>query len=199
MSHQILQRPALVLNRNWQPIHIATVARVLIMVYRGTARVVDPADYQMYDWKDWSRLQPAAEDLFVRTVNSRLRIPEVVVLAYYDGLPNANVPFSRRNIYKRDRHTCQYCGAQPPMDELTIDHVIPRSHGGTSTWENCVLACLDCNKRKADRTPAQAGMRLRRVPQRPAWRPFYSWCSKPIESWQRFLGEAYWNITLENE
>lgn len=199
MSRGVLQRPTLVLNRNWQPIHVATVARALIMLYSGTARVVDPADYQIYNWEDWSRLRPRDGDRSVRTVRYQLRVPEVVVLACYDGMPGATVPFSRRNIYKRDRFTCQYCGAQPPMDDLTIDHVVPRSHGGTSTWENCVLACFSCNKRKADRTPMQAGMHLRHPPKRPSWRPFYTWCSKPIKSWERFLGEAYWNITLRND
>ena len=87
----------------------------------------------------------------------RLRVPEVIVLAEYDRLPTAAVTFSRRNIFKRDHWTCQYCGAQPGSEELTIDHVLPRSQGGISTWENCVLACVACNKRKADRTPEQAG------------------------------------------
>jgi 5-methylcytosine-specific restriction endonuclease McrA len=199
MTQLILQRPALVLNRNWQPIQVATVARALIMLYSGTVRVVDPADYQTYDWGDWSRLRPGEGEGCIRTVRFRLRVPEVVVLARYGGLPGNAVPFSRRNIYKRDRCTCQYCGAQPPMDELTIDHVVPRSRGGMSSWDNCVLACFHCNKRKADRLPKEAGMRLRHAPKQPAWRPLYSWYSKPIKSWERFLGEAYWNVTLRND
>ena len=77
----------------------------------------------------------------------------MITLTEYDRVPANAVTFSRRNIYKRDRYTCQYCGVQPGSEELTIDHVLPRSRGGTSTWENCVLACLECNKRKADRTP----------------------------------------------
>ena len=164
---QVLRRPTLVLNRNWQPIHVATVARALIMLYGGTVRVVDPQDYQTYDWSDWSRLRPQEDEHFVRTVSYRLRVPEVVVLASYDGIPGTTVPFSRRNIYKRDRYSCQYCGAQPDVEDLTIDHVIPRAQGGVSSWENCVLACYDCNRLKADRTPHQAKMRLRHTPQTP--------------------------------
>ena len=76
-------------------------------------------------------------------------------------MPAAAVTFSRRNIFKRDRYVCQYCGSQPGSEELTIDHVVPRSQGGVSSWTNCVLACMTCNKRKADRTPEQAGMMLR--------------------------------------
>ncbi len=199
MSLRIVQRPTLVLNRNWQPIHVATVARAIIMLYTGTVRVVDPRDYQTYDWEDWSRQRPIDDEYCVRSVTRRLRVPEVVVLAHYDGVPGTSVPFSRRNIYKRDRYTCQYCGSQPAIEDLTIDHVVPRAQGGVSTWENCVLACFECNRSKADHTPAQAGMRLRHAPQRPVWRPFYSWHAQPVKSWARFLGEAYWNITLQND
>ena len=97
----------------------------------------------------------------------------MLALARYDRLPTQAVAFSRRNIFKRDRFTCQFCGRQPGSEELTIDHVVPRSRGGTSTWENCVLACVPCNARKANRTPEQAGMKLRRAPVRPAWKPLY--------------------------
>ena len=91
----------------------------------------------------------------------RLRVPEVVALSGYDRTAGGPVTFSRRNIFKRDHYTCQYCGAQPGSEELTLDHVVPRSQGGVSSWENCVLACMACNKRKADRTPEQARMHLR--------------------------------------
>ncbi|NQT11974.1 MAG: HNH endonuclease, partial [Planctomycetes bacterium] len=115
----------------------------------------------------------------------------------YDRLPTAAVTFSRRNIFKRDRFTCQYCGAQPGSEELTLDHVVPRSQGGESRWDNCVLACLACNKRKADRTPEQARMRLRHKPVRPKWNPLYALRDVRIESWSKFVSEAYWNVALE--
>ena len=86
---------------------------------------------------------------------------------------------------------------RPGGEELTIDHVIPRSQGGTSTWENCVLACIGCNKHKADRTPHQAGMRLRKVPVRPTWKPIYGARQRRIESWSKFISETYWNVRLE--
>ena len=105
--------------------------------------------------------------------------------------------FSRRNIFKRDRFTCQYCGVQPGSEELTLDHVIPRAQGGESRWENCVLACLTCNKRKADRTPQQAGIRLKHEPVKPTWNPLYTAHELRIESWSKFVSEAYWNVELE--
>lgn len=193
-----LTRPTLVLNRNWQPVGVATVARSLIQVYSGAARVVDPADYRQYTWEDWSQLRPAEGESFVQTLRSRLRVPEVVTLVHYDRVPASSVTFSRRNIFKRDRYTCQYCGAQPGSEELTIDHVLPRSRGGPSSWDNCVLACLTCNKRKADRTPAEAGVRLARQPVRPHWKPLYAEHSTRIASWSKFLNEAYWSVELQS-
>ena len=117
----------------------------------------------------------------------RLPVPEIIILAHYDRLPNTAVTFSRRNVAKRDHYVCQYCGLQPGAESITIDHILPRSQGGTSTWTNCVAACIRCNARKADRTPEQAGMRLRRRPVRPEWKPFYAAQGVRIESWARFL------------
>lgn len=198
MVAKVLERPTLVLNRNWQAVNVATVARALVLLWNESARVVDPQDFRLYDWADWSALRPCDGELFIQAIRQRLRLPEVIVLAGYDRLPSAAVSFSRRNIFKRDHYTCQYCGDQPGGEELSIDHVVPRSQGGTSTWENCVLACVACNKRKADRTPQQAGMKLRHRPVRPTWKPLYARHTVRIESWSKFVSEAYWNVALES-
>ena len=197
MAAEVLQRPILVLNRNWQPVGVSTVARSLVKVWNDTARIVDPADYRQYTWMDWSALSPHDGAPFIQTSRSRLRVPEVVTLTHYDRLPVNAVTFSRRNVFKRDRFTCQYCGRQPGADELTIDHVMPRAQGGVSSWDNCVLACVDCNTRKADRTPQQAGLKLQCVPSRPRWKPFDASADVRINSWSRFVSEAYWNAELE--
>jgi 5-methylcytosine-specific restriction endonuclease McrA len=185
------------LNRNWQPVNVATVARALVLLWNESARVVDPEDFQLYTWADWSKLKPRVDEPSIRAVRFRLRVPEVVALNGYDRLPVAHVTFSRRNIFKRDHYTCQYCGAQPGSEELTLDHVLPRAQGGVSSWENCVLSCVACNKGKADRTPEQARMKLRKQPIRPAWKPLYADHEVRIESWSKFVSEAYWNVTLE--
>ena len=194
----VLTRPTLVLNRNWQPVGVSPVARSLVMLWNDTARVVDPEDYQLYTWADWSELPVEDGELFVKTVNSRLRVPEVISLTNYDRVPTNSVAFSRRNIFKRDRFTCQYCGKQPGSSELTIDHVLPRSQGGGTSWENCVLACVRCNTFKADRTPKQAGLTLAAEPVRPKWKPVYASRGGRIDSWSRFLSEAYWESELES-
>ncbi len=197
MTAKILQRPTLVLNRNWQAVNVATVARALVLLWNESARVVDPTDYQTFDWNDWSKLRPRDGDAFVQAIRFRVRIPEVVTLTEYDRLPTASVTFSRRNIFKRDKFVCQYCSDQPGTEALTIDHVIPRAQGGESRWDNCVLACIDCNHRKADRTPKQAGMKLRREPVQPIWKPLYAANDVRIESWSKFVSEAYWEVALE--
>jgi len=197
MVSAVLDRPTLVLNRSWQPVGVAPVSRSLVLLWNDNARVVDPQDYRLYTWADWAELIPQKDEPFIQGVRLRLRVPEVVALTKYDRIPANAVTFSRRNIYKRDRYTCQYCGAQPGTEELTLDHVIPRSQGGISTWENCVLACIGCNKRKVDRTPEQAGMPLRKNPVRPMWRPLYATRDVRIDSWTRFVSEAYWNVELD--
>jgi 5-methylcytosine-specific restriction endonuclease McrA len=197
MAATVLERPTLVLNRNWQPVNVAPVHRALVLLWNDAAHVVDPEDFQTYTWQDWARLRPRDGEPYLQAVTFRMRVPEVLALTRFDRPRSTAVTFCRRNIFKRDHATCQYCGARPGSSELTIDHVLPRSQGGTSNWENCVLACVACNARKANRTPEQAHMKLRKQPHRPAWKPLYAMSSVRIESWSRFLSEAYWHVTLE--
>jgi 5-methylcytosine-specific restriction endonuclease McrA len=194
----VLDRPVLVLNRSWAAVNVATVARALVLLWNGNARVVDVNDYQAFTWKDWAKVDPRDGDLFIQSTSIRLKVPEVIVLSEYTGLPETAVTFSRRNVFKRDFHTCQYCGKQPQMDELTLDHVRPRCLGGESSWTNVVLACLKCNKKKDDApTPEAAGMKLRKQPIKPSWRPMYASRTVRPESWNKFISEAYWNVELK--
>jgi 5-methylcytosine-specific restriction endonuclease McrA len=178
-----LDQRALVLNRSWVAIDTTTVRKALVWMYRGLARAVTPENYQTHDFA---------------SISLRIRVPEIIILALYNEVPRKEVVFSRRNLYKRDRFTCQYCGTQPGSEELTIDHILPRAAGGKSNWENCVLACVDCNRRKANRTPVQAHMQLKRAPARPPWTPFLSLkLGVRRQSWERFVSERYWDIALE--
>ncbi len=199
MTSSVLERPTLVLNRNWQPVAVSTVSRALTKVWNETARIVDPSNYQLYGWEEWAALRPADGDPVIRTQWLTLRVPEVITLTRYDRLPVKIVAFSRRNVFKRDGYMCQYCGCRPGSEELTIDHVVPRSRSGLSSWTNCVLACIDSNTRKANRTPEQAKMPLLQKPTRPMWNPLYAPHGVRIESWSKFVSEAYWNIELEAE
>jgi 5-methylcytosine-specific restriction endonuclease McrA len=191
MSTEVLQLPTLVLNRHWQPIHVTSVVRALVLLWNDSARVVEPDEYRLYTWDDWAALEPEVDLPCIRAARLRLRVPEVVSLTHYDRLPSTAVTFSRRNVARRDHFTCQYCGAQPGAGAMTIDHVIPRSQGGASTWTNCVAACETCNARKADRSPDQAGMRLRKRPARPEWKPLYAGHGARVASWDRFVSHAH--------
>ncbi len=178
-----LQQPALVLNRRWQPVGVTTVARALLKVWNEAAHIIDTQHYRLYTWSEWVAREPVAHEPCIRTPRLRFGVPEVVTLTTYDRLPVRQVPFSRRNVFKRDCFTCQYCGTQPDGEALTIDHVCPRAQGGGSSWENCVLACGPCNARKANRTPEQAGMRLRKRPVQPRWHPRYSSLAVRADAW----------------
>jgi 5-methylcytosine-specific restriction endonuclease McrA len=109
-----------------------------------------------------------------RTIQGAARawpLPSVVRVVRHFKREKIRVRFSRLNIYARDGFTCQYCAARFPSEDLTFDHVTPRSRGGMTTWENIVTCCIPCNRQKSDRTPAEAGMRLRAKPRRPTFLP----------------------------
>lgn len=198
MTGTALTRPTLVLNKGWQPVRVATAARCLMMLWNGTAKAVDLSDYQTYCWDDWSRLKPGEEDAVIRTVQREILVPEVVVLQHYARMPTQTVTFSRRNLFRRDAYQCQYCGCKPSSSELTIDHVLPRSQGGGSSWENCVLACIKCNTRKGGRTPEQANMALKTAPVRPKWNSLFSIPKHRIKTWSKFISDAYWDVELQD-
>jgi 5-methylcytosine-specific restriction endonuclease McrA len=132
-------------------------------------------------------------------VSRAIRVPEVIVLVQYDRAPRRHVPFSRRNLYRRDHYTCQYCGSRPGTENLSIDHVVPRSFGGHTTWTNCVLACIRCNIRKSNRSPEKAAMRLLRKPFKPRWIPQVALPKGIVKrSWSQFISERYWEVELED-
>ncbi len=198
MTVNVLAQPTLVLNRSWLAIATTSVRDALRLVYSGAAKAIVPETYEAHGFESWADLAIPPEEPCVRTVTLRLRIPEVIVLTRYDRVPSQTVVFTRRNLYRRDRNTCQYCGRKPGTNELTIDHVLPRSRGGRSTWENCVLACVQCNRRKADRTPLEAGLRLAKPPERPKWSPSLGVAVGRVrQSWEKFVSERYWNVPLE--
>jgi 5-methylcytosine-specific restriction endonuclease McrA len=200
-SLKVLNRPALVLNRHWQPIQVTTVREAIGLVVKGSARILDPETFEAYDLRTWTDVSKAREKFgkdVIRSPRMALLAPEVIVLTHYEGLGERSVVFSRKNLFKRDRYACMYCGVQPGPENLTIDHVLPKSRGGVSSWTNCVLACLECNKRKANRTPEEAGMKLRKDPKKPSWRVLTQVPPKERrESWESFLSRAYWEVGLE--
>lgn len=200
----LAQRKVLVLNKSWRAIGIVSLERALHKVFSkysdGTpkAKIVDAVhDFMSYTWDDWSSLKLADGEQGIRTVSAVFRIPEVIQFTRYDRIPQNKVHYNRRTIYRRDSHSCQYCGKKKSTAELSLDHVVPRCQGGLTNWENIVVACTECNSRKAGRTPEEAGMKLRRQP----YKPRHNFLCEDIrvDSWTAFLGEAYWLTELEND
>lgn len=194
----VLAQPTLILNRSWVAIDTTSVRDALSLLCKGAAVAIRPDTYEVHEFSDWADLAVGPDEPCVRTVSLKIRVPEVIVLTRYDKLPIQHAVFSRRNLFRRDRNQCQFCGVRPGTTELTIDHVLPRSRGGQSSWTNCVLACAPCNRRKADRTPVEAGMRLLAEPKAPKWRPTMR---VPIgrvrQSWEKFVSDLYWDAQLE--
>ena len=197
----MLSQGVLVLNRNWIAVHICSVRRAMSLVYQGCARVVS-ADYQVHDFTSWEALSRHVDrhgNEFIRTPSAQILVPEVILLSGFMRMPPRTVKFNRRNIYLRDQYTCQYCGVRPSKEHLTIDHIIPRSKGGRSTWENVVLACQSCNAHKGSFLAHEVGMKLLKPAHRPHWlatlRHNLRGPERPI--WQRFVDAAYWEVQLD--
>jgi 5-methylcytosine-specific restriction endonuclease McrA len=163
-----LEAPVLVLNRYFQPVQLTTVRRAFILLYGGAAHAIDEAG-EPYDFDMWRTLPVRADDEALPIVGGALRVPRVVHLQRYDRSPRVTVRLTRRNLMFRDGFQCQYCAKRPPLRELNIDHVIPRSRGGADSWENLVTACRPCNLKKGWKLPEETNMRLARKPFRPKW------------------------------
>lgn len=199
-GYSVLNTKVLILNRSYLPIHVTSVRRAFSLLYQGIARVVND-QYQTFDFDSWSHLSVSVRDESIGLVNRVIRVPRVILLVGYDRIPKRQVRFSRYNIYARDKCTCQYCGFGLPRHELNLDHVIPRSRGGTSTWENVVCSCHECNRHKGGRTPQEAKMTLLRKPYKPKWTPFMqeTFNLSRYREWLPFLSTvdvSYWNTEL---
>ena len=206
-SSPALDASVLVLNRLFMAIHVVSVRRAFCLLCKDLAEVVSEEDGQFatYDFESWlevseyrARYFRREDDDWVRTVSAEIQVPRVIRLRDYDRMPKHTVKFNRRNIFARDNNQCQYCGRRFPTTDLSLDHVIPRSQGGQSTWTNVVCCCLDCNVRKGGRTPRQANMKLIRKPEKPKRSPLLNLklSHAKYQSWKTFLDHAYWSVEL---
>lgn len=185
-----LQEPVLVLNRGWTYIAVATAAEAIKDLFTGVSTAVDEETFAVYTFDDWVERGVKPGKPFIQTPKFRVEVPEVIVLSNFDKIPRKSIHYSKYHVYRRDRYTCQYCGSQLKREQLTIDHVLPRSQGGQTSWQNCVTCCGPCNAEKADRTPEQAGMKLRKAPAKPQWSiemAVRRMNVKRKESWSKFI------------
>ncbi len=167
-----LHKPVLVLNASFEPINVCAARRAVVLVLKGVAAAEELSHQQIH------------------SARSAQPVPSVIRLLEYRRIPHQTRALSRKNILMRDRYACQYCHRTLPSSELTLDHVVPRSRAGETTWENLVTCCHPCNNRKGSRTPEEAGMRLARMP-----RPFSLHTSRHLmrllaksdDRWQKYL------------
>jgi 5-methylcytosine-specific restriction endonuclease McrA len=203
----VLSTSVLLLNRLYMAVRVISARRAMTLLYRELGEVVsyEQGRYLSYDFDTWveasaakARFEPEQHD-WIRTVRFQVAVPKIVRLLVYEKLPRAEVKLNRRNLFARDQNRCQYCGRKFPASELSIDHVVPRTQGGRTAWENVVCACVRCNVRKGGRTPEQARMRLISPARRPRRSPVLTvkLSDNRYASWKQFLDYAYWNVELK--
>jgi len=164
----VLSKSVLVLNQSYEPIHVCSARRAIVLVFRGRAEVVEACEEN------------------VRSVSKAFPVPSVVRLDFYVRVPPKPLTLSKRNVLKRDSFQCQYCGTR--TGPMTVDHVLPKTRGGQDTWGNMVCACPKCNNWKGDRTPEQAGVKLARRPRLPNHVTFIRrFVGVPDQRWRPYL------------
>jgi 5-methylcytosine-specific restriction endonuclease McrA len=186
-------------------VQICSVKRAINLLYQGHAKAIDPENFQTYNFDDWQDVSQQMVEVdaseLICSPSISIKVPRVIVLMLYDKLPKRHVRFSRKNIFERDNWKCQYCGVKPAKADINLDHVVPRSRGGKTTWDNIVASCFRCNSKKGNKTLKQLGWKLQNSPTMPKWHPTISFPSGmvPHKEWVNFLDVAYWNVELTND
>ena len=169
----------LLLNVTYEPLRVISWQKAITLLTLGKVEVIEEYDREIH------------------SVSFSIQLPSVVRLLYLVKRRQQEVKFSRRNIYARDNGMCQYCGTHLQPKEITYDHVIPKSQGGITSWENVVTSCIGCNSQKGNKTPKQANMKLLKAPRKPHWNHFLRvtiGLKRTPESWRDYL---YWNVKLD--
>lgn len=181
----------LVLNNNWIPVNVTGLQDAFKKLCCGRAYCLDHTSYSSYSLDEWIEISDCLDHLpKIRTGSREIAIPEVLLLDEYGKIPHRNVKYSKTNVFYRDKFKCQYCGKAFARSKLTVDHVLPKSRGGRSIWTNVVACCEACNKKKEDKTPEEAGMKLIKGPKEPyGGNPLFCLAESDRirESWKKFL------------
>jgi len=189
----------LVLNKGWQAVGVVSVEKALKLLcaeYRDhtpKARILGD-DSKLYRWggnvssEDWTQLTPDTDEICIYGVKKNYKMPEIIILTRYNKVAHREIRFCKRAVFRRDAYTCMYCGDKPSVDLLSMDHVKPKKHGGTSIWENIVTACKSCNTRKGAKSLEQAGMSFCVSGYKP-FKPQFTWYKGDYKcaSWSLFV------------
>lgn len=199
MSDLLNKTIVLVLNRNWQAINIRTPADAFCQMATNAATGLDielgddarAEALRPVTWNEWLTLPVRDGDNAVQTIRGAIRVPTVIVAVNFAKVPKRRPKLCARTIRERDGNRCQYTGRLLHPDEGNLDHVVPRSRGGTDTWENLVWSAKEVNQRKADRLPHEAGLKLLTVPRAPKELPVSAMIRNAhgVAEWKLFLSE----------
>ena len=197
----------LVLNRSFMAVQVTNVRRALALLFRELAEVVHIEEgrfsaHSIESWRELSAIEAldrSPDQDWIKAVGYELQAPRVIRLPHCDRRPRHGLRFNRRNVFARDANRCQYCGKSFPTSELSLDHVLPKSRGGPTSWDNIVCACVACNIRKGGRTPREARMQLVRQPTMPKRSPLMAvkLHNPKYASWKNFVDQAYWLADLQ--
>ena len=168
----------LLLSISYEPIKVINWKKAITMLFLGKVEVIEEYGYD------------------IRSVSFTIKLPSVVRLLNVVKRNSRPVKFSRQNIYARDKYRCQYCGEKLPAEDLTYDHVLPKSRGGKTEWTNIVTCCIGCNRKKGGKTPREASMKLLKKPVMPSWVPAVRLTigfKQVPQTWREYL---YWNVEL---
>ena len=186
----IHNKNVLVLNRHWLPVSVVTPADAFCHLVAGTADglCISPDSMRSLAWRDWREL-PVGDSASIGTKDGPVRVPTVIVLTRYGGLPMRRPGFGFRALWERDGGRCQYSGRKLAIHEADIDHVMPRSRGGRDSWENCVISDRMINRRKGARTPNEAKLQLIRKPTVPRTVPVTHTIANThnVNDWKHFI------------
>lgn len=195
----LLNESVLILNRYLLAIQVTNARNAITALTAGRAKVIDQS-YAQYTWEEWVEITPTIledeEEMekyagVLRSPSTKIVVPEVIVAVdcEFNDPAIKTIRYSRKNVYERDKNTCQYCGKKCHKKNLTLDHVIPKSKGGRSTWENVVACCLECNGEKKDRLLKELGWKLLKEPKKPRWKSHVGVPFKKAkkEYWDQFL------------
>ena len=194
MSNVLNKAIVLVLNRNWQAIHVRTPQEAFCMMATNVATALEidgENQIRPVTWDEWITLPVRAQDNAVQTVRGAIRVPTVIVAVNFARVPKKRPKLCAKTIRERDGNRCQYTGKLLQPEAGSLDHVVPRSRGGHDSWENLVWSSKDVNTRKANRLPHEAGLKLLRVPRAPKELPVTALIrnAQGVADWKLFLND----------
>lgn len=189
----VLNNHVLTLNRSWTVIGTTSVREAVMLLMRGSAKVLAPETFLTYNWEDWLEESSQMTEIktFIKTPSLNIAAPQIILLSNYDDIYRTTVKFSSLEVFKRDGFICAYCNQKKRREDLSIDHIIPQSKKGPTNWLNCVTSCTKCNNFKGNRSLQESGLKLHFNPTIPKWSPVIH--IKPehrLEAWKPLIKDS---------